>query len=57
MVLVLAEPADHIWRTPMLVPRPIWTSVDALETIFDSDPADWGGELLSTERACHLFDS
>jgi uncharacterized glyoxalase superfamily protein PhnB len=44
---VLAEPADHMygerqcsfvdpWRRP-------WT---LSETIFDSDPSDWGGELL-----------
>jgi len=27
---VLAEPADHnVWRTPMLAPRPMGTSVDA----------------------------
>jgi uncharacterized glyoxalase superfamily protein PhnB len=44
---VLAEPADHMYgerQCSFLDPweRP-WT---LSETIFDSDPADWGGELL-----------
>jgi uncharacterized glyoxalase superfamily protein PhnB len=44
---VLAEPADHMYgerQCSFLVPwgHP-WT---LSETIFDSDPADWGGELL-----------
>jgi uncharacterized glyoxalase superfamily protein PhnB len=44
---VLAEPADHMYgerQCSILDPwgRP-WT---LSETIFDSDPADWGGELL-----------
>ena len=44
---VLAEPADHMYgerQCSLLDPwgRP-WT---ISETIFDSDPADWGGELL-----------
>ncbi|HKV09776.1 MAG TPA: VOC family protein [Thermoanaerobaculia bacterium] len=46
---VLAEPADHMYgerQGSLLDPwgRP-WT---LSETIFDSDPADWGGELLGT---------
>jgi uncharacterized glyoxalase superfamily protein PhnB len=44
---VLAEPTDHMYgerQCSFLDPwgRP-WT---LSETIFDSDPADWGGELL-----------
>jgi uncharacterized glyoxalase superfamily protein PhnB len=44
---VLAEPADHMYgerQCSFLDPwgRP-WT---LWETIFDSDPSDWGGELL-----------
>ena len=44
---VLAEPADHMYgerQCSFVDPwgRP-WT---LSETIFDSDPADWGGELL-----------
>lgn len=44
---VLAEPADHVYgerQCSFLDPwgRP-WT---LSETIFDSNPADWGGELL-----------
>lgn len=44
---VLAEPADHMYgerQCSFLDPcgHP-WT---LSETIFDSDPADWGGELL-----------
>jgi uncharacterized glyoxalase superfamily protein PhnB len=44
---VLAEPEDHMYgerQCSFLDPwgRP-WT---LSETIFDSDPADWGGELL-----------
>jgi len=44
---VLAEPADHVYgerQCSFLDPwgRP-WT---LSETVFDSDPADWGGELL-----------
>ena len=45
--LVLAEPADHMYgerQCSFVDPwgRP-WT---LSETIFDSDPSDWGGELL-----------
>ena len=44
---VLAEPADHMYgerQCSFLDPwgRP-WT---LSETVFDSDPSDWGGELL-----------
>ena len=44
---VLAEPADHMYgerQCSFVDPwgRP-WT---LSETVFDSDPADWGGELL-----------
>jgi hypothetical protein len=44
---VLAEPADHMYgerQCTFLDPsgHP-WT---LSETVFDSDPADWGGELL-----------
>jgi uncharacterized glyoxalase superfamily protein PhnB len=47
---VLAEPADHMYgerQCSFLDPwgRP-WT---LSETIFDSDPSDWGGELLVEE--------
>ena len=46
-VRVLTEPADHMYgerQCSFVDPwgRP-WT---LSETIFDSDPADWGGELL-----------
>jgi hypothetical protein len=30
----------------MLVPRPMGHPWTLSETIFDSDPADWGGELV-----------
>jgi uncharacterized glyoxalase superfamily protein PhnB len=45
---VLAEPADHMYgerQCSFVDPwgRP-WT---LSETIFDSDPSDWGGELLA----------
>jgi uncharacterized glyoxalase superfamily protein PhnB len=40
---VLAEPADpHVWRTPMLVPRPMGTSVDALGDDFRFRPSRLG---------------
>jgi uncharacterized glyoxalase superfamily protein PhnB len=40
---VLAEPADpHVWRTPMLVPRPMETSVDALGDDFRFRPSRLG---------------
>ena len=47
---VLAEPEDHMYgerQCSFLDPwgRP-WT---LSETIFDSDPADWGGELLGAQ--------
>src|SRR4029450_8822178 len=39
----LAEPADpHVWRTPMLVPRPMETSVDALGDDFRFRPSRLG---------------
>jgi uncharacterized glyoxalase superfamily protein PhnB len=44
---VLAEPADHIYGERQCSFLDPWGHPWTLsETIFDSDPADWGGELL-----------
>ena len=44
---VLAEPADHIYGERQCSFLDPWEHPWTLsETIFDSDPADWGGELL-----------
>jgi uncharacterized glyoxalase superfamily protein PhnB len=44
---VLAEPADHMYGERQCSFLDPWGHPWTLsETIFDSDPADWGGELL-----------
>ena len=44
---VLAEPADHVYGERQCSFLDPWDHPWTLsETIFDSDPADWGGELL-----------
>lgn len=44
---VLAEPADHMYGERQCSFVDPWGHPWTLsETIFDSDPADWGGELL-----------
>src|SRR5438876_2963930 len=44
---VLAEPADHMYGERQCSLLDPWGHPWTLsETIFDSDPADWGGELL-----------
>ena len=44
---VLAEPADHTYGERQCSFLDPWGHPWTLsETIFDSDPADWGGELL-----------
>jgi uncharacterized glyoxalase superfamily protein PhnB len=44
---VLAEPADHMYGERQCSFIDPWEHPWTLsETIFDSDPADWGGELL-----------
>ena len=44
---VLAEPADHIYGERQCSFLDPWGHPWTLsETIFDSDPADWGGKLL-----------
>ncbi|PYK23640.1 MAG: glyoxalase [Verrucomicrobia bacterium] len=44
---VLAEPADHMYGERQCSFLDPWGHPWMLsETIFDSDPADWGGELL-----------
>ena len=44
---VLAEPADHMYGERQCSFIDPWGHPWTLsETIFDSDPADWGGELL-----------
>jgi len=44
---VLAEPADHMYGERQCSFLDPWGHAWTLsETIFDSDPADWGGELL-----------
>jgi uncharacterized glyoxalase superfamily protein PhnB len=44
---VLAEPADHMYDECQCSFLDRWGHPWTLsETIFDSDPADWGGELL-----------
>ena len=44
---VLAEPADHVYGERQCSFLDPWEHPWTLsETIFDSDPADWGGELL-----------
>ena len=44
---VLAEPADHVYGERQCSLLDPWDHPWTLsETIFDSDPADWGGELL-----------
>lgn len=46
---VLAEPADHMYGERQCTVLDPWGRPWTLsETIFDSDPADWGGELLDT---------
>jgi len=46
-VRVLAEPADHAYGERQCSFLDPWGHPWTLsETIFDSDPADWGGELL-----------
>jgi Uncharacterized protein conserved in bacteria len=45
---VLAEPADHPYGERQCSFLDPWEHPWTLsETIFDSDPADWGGELLA----------
>src|SRR4030095_3464241 len=47
---VLAEPADHMYGERQCSFLDPWGHTLTLsETIFDSDPADWGGELLVEE--------
>jgi uncharacterized glyoxalase superfamily protein PhnB len=47
---VLAEPADHMYGERQCSFLDPWGHPWTLsETIFDSDPADWGGELLVEE--------
>jgi uncharacterized glyoxalase superfamily protein PhnB len=44
---VLAEPEDHMYGERQCSFLDPWERVWTLsETIFDSDPAEWGGELL-----------
>jgi uncharacterized glyoxalase superfamily protein PhnB len=44
---VLAEPADHMYGERQCTFADPWGRPWTLsETVFDSDPADWGGELL-----------
>ena len=44
---ILAEPADHMYGERQCSFLDPWGHPRTLsETIFDSDPADWGGELL-----------
>jgi uncharacterized glyoxalase superfamily protein PhnB len=44
---VLSEPADHMYGERQCSFLDPWDRTWTLtETIFDSDPADWGGELL-----------
>ena len=44
---VLAEPADHMYGERQCSFLDPWGHPWTLsETVFDSDPADWGGELL-----------
>jgi len=44
---VLAEPADHVYGERQCSFLDPWGHPWTLsETIFDSDPGDWGGELL-----------
>ena len=44
---VIAEPADHTYGEHQCSFLDPWGHPWTLsETIFDSDPADWGGELL-----------
>jgi uncharacterized glyoxalase superfamily protein PhnB len=44
---VLAEPEDHMYGERQCSFLDPWGHPWTLsETIFDSDPADWGGELL-----------
>jgi uncharacterized glyoxalase superfamily protein PhnB len=44
---VLAEPADHMYGERQCSFLDLWGHPWTLsETIFDSDPTDWGGELL-----------
>ena len=44
---VLAEPADHVYGERQCSFLDPWEHPWTLsETIFDSDPADWGGQLL-----------
>ena len=44
---VLAEPVDHMYGERQCSFLDPWGHPWTLsETIFDSDPADWGGELL-----------
>ena len=44
---VLAEPTDHVYGERQCSFLDPWEHPWTLsETIFDSDPADWGGELL-----------
>jgi uncharacterized glyoxalase superfamily protein PhnB len=46
-VRVLAEPADHVYGERQCSFLDPWGHPWTLsETIFDADPADWGGELL-----------
>jgi uncharacterized glyoxalase superfamily protein PhnB len=45
---VLAEPADHMYGERQCSLLDPWGHPWTLsETVFDSDPADWGGELLA----------
>ena len=47
---VLAEPADHMYGERQCSFLDPWGHPWTLsETIFDSDPADWGGKLLVEE--------
>jgi len=44
---VLAEPADHMYGERQCSLLDPWGRLRTLsETIFDSDPADWAGELI-----------
>jgi uncharacterized glyoxalase superfamily protein PhnB len=45
---VVAEPADHMYGERQCTLADPWGHLWTLsETIFDSDPAEWGGELLT----------